>query len=910
MFELAEEAAGFGVWERDLASDTTLLSAGAAALSGYPPAATQKSVAELVLLIHPDDLTAGAITRAIEERSSFQSDFRVRQADGSYRWRRNRGRVESVNGRPVRMVGAISDIHDEKLMLERLAEAAARMSLAEDVAGFGVWELDAPGGMMTLSAGAAFLSGFERQSMRVPAGEVTSRIHPEDLPGVGAVIERAIQKGESYRVDCRVMLPDGELRWIRSQAHVQMVDGHAARITGAIIDITRERVLLDRLRESAERMRLAEETAGFGVWESDRQAQSVTVSEGMLRLHELPAGAPLTYTARDIATMLDPDYIAALRAATDESFETGKRIQIEIPVRSQDGTTRWHRIQARPEFRNGEPWRLIGATLDVTSERQMRLSLEQARAKAEAAAKAKTEFLANMSHEIRTPLNGVLGMTQLLLDTPLTPQQRDWVETAMGSGTALLSIINDILDFSKIEAGKLAIDVRSFDLRRLLEDVAGILSAKAADKAVDLMVRYSPGTPVHLVGDADRIRQVVLNLANNAVKFTDKGHVVISAEALEQDGVGATIRIAVTDTGIGIPPQALETLFDKFTQADSSTTRKYGGTGLGLAISKRLVELMRGDLFVQSREGRGSTFNFTLQLPLGNHPEATGSNPTASLRGARVLIAVESVVNRRVIHEQILSWGMRDGTCASGQDAIDILRTAHMGGDPYQIIIADQEVSDVDGTTLPMAVRREEHGRNLVYVMLTSIGRLIDDDALPALGIDACLSKPVRYERLITTLATAWARRKSITTEGDRFAPRSGPALTVTHDLPQFSADVLVVEDNLVNQKVAIALLKRLGVRVDVASDGREAVERVQSRPYDLVLMDCQMPIMNGYDATLEIRRREGAAPPVPIIAMTADVIDDSKERALQAGMNDFVAKPVDMRDLSRALRTWLKKAA
>jgi CheY-like chemotaxis protein len=424
------------------------------------------------------------------------------------------------------------------------------------------------------------------------------------------------------------------------------------------------------------------------------------------------------------------------------------------------------------------------------------------------------------------------------------------------------------------------------------------------------MVRYTPGTPVHLVGDADRIRQVVLNLANNAVKFTNKGHVVITAEAVEQDGVGATVRIAVTDTGIGIPPQALETLFEKFTQADSSTTRKYGGTGLGLAISKRLVELMRGTLTVESQEGRGSTFQFRLQLPIGNHPEMTGSNPTASLRGARVLIVVENVVNRRVIHEQILSWGMRDGTCATSQEAMDVVRSAHTGGDPYRIIIADQELSAVgDGMTLPLALRGDERNRDLVYVMLTSIGRLVDDEALPGLGIDACLAKPIRHERLITTLATAWARRRSMSSDGSHRAERLGPALAV-NDVPQFNADVLVVEDNMVNQKVAVALLKRLGVRVDVAKDGREAIERVRSRPYDLVLMDCQMPVMNGYDATIEIRRQEGATSLVPIIAMTADVIDDSKERAFQAGMNDFVAKPVDMQELSRALRTWLKKAA
>jgi CheY-like chemotaxis protein len=501
-------------------------------------------------------------------------------------------------------------------------------------------------------------------------------------------------------------------------------------------------------------------------------------------------------------------------------------------------------------------------------------------------------------------------MTQLLLDTSLTAQQRDWAETAMSSGTALLSIINDILDFSKIEAGKLAIDVVSFDLRRLLDEVAGILATKAAGKGIDLMVRYSPGTPVHLVGDADRIRQVVLNLANNAIKFTNAGHVLISAEAIEQDVVGATIRIAVTDTGIGIAPHAIDTLFDKFTQADSSTTRRYGGTGLGLAISKRLVELMRGTIGVESREGKGSTFEFSLRLPLGNHPDAVASTPTASLRGVRALIAVENVVNRRVIHEQIVSWGMRDSTCATGQEALDAVRAARSNGDPHLIVIADQEISGVNGMTLAKALRQEPASRDLVYVMLTSIGRLIDPDALPALGIDACLVKPVRHARLIGTLAAAWARRRAMGAEREDVSPGRGAPPTVVAELPQFSAHVLVVEDNLVNQKVAVALLTRLGVRVDVAQDGREAVERMQAHAYDLVLMDCQMPVMNGYDATIEIRKQEIAPARVPIIAMTADVIDGSKERALEAGMNDFVAKPVDAAELSRALRTWLKKAA
>ena len=799
---------------------------------------------------------------------------------------------------------------EEQVSAERLAEAAARMSVAESVAGFGVWELDTASGVMTLSAGAAALSGFERRNMQVPAAEVRARIHPDDAAGVNAVIEHAIAEGKPYRVDCRVSLPDGELHWVRSQARVETRDGKPVRITGAIIDITRERILLDQLQQSAERMRLAEEAAGFGVWETDRLAQSVTVSEGMLRLHQLPPDTPRTFTTREIVSKLDPDYLAAVKTATDASFETGQRFEIEVPLRLRDGSITWRRIQARPEYLNGEPWRLIGATLDITSERQMRRSLEQARARAEAAAKAKSEFLANMSHEIRTPLNGVIGMIQLLLDSPLTAQQRDWAETAMSSGTGLLSIINDILDFSKIEAGKLAIDVLSFDLRRVLEEVAGMLAPRAADKGIDLMVRYSPGTPVHLVGDAHRIRQVVLNLANNAVKFTNSGHVLITAEVVEQDGVGATIRIAVTDTGIGIAPHVVDRLFDKFTQADSSTTRRYGGTGLGLAISKKLVELMMGTIDVTSEEGKGSTFACTLRLPLANYPDAVPATPAAALRGARVLIVVDNVVNRRVIHEQIVSWGMRDGSCATSHEAIAVVRTAQHSGDPYQIVIADQEVSEVDGISLAAALRRDPGCRDLVYVMLTSIGQLVDQEALLEKGIDGYLVKPVRHTRLISTLATAWSRRRALGNEATEVVAPPATPVAVLDNLPHFTGRVLVVEDNLVNQKVAVALLSRLGLSVDVANHGGEAIERIQSSTYDMVLMDCQMPIMNGYDATIEIRKADAGARAVPIIAMTADVIDGSRERALDAGMNDFIAKPVDVHELSRALKTWLPKAA
>lgn len=668
------------------------------------------------------------------------------------------------------------------------------------------------------------------------------------------------------------------------------------------------------LHENEARTRLIIDTALDAVITTD---QAGLITEWNMQAEQMFGWSAHEAIGRDLAeTIIPPSDRASYREYVRRLLDPGDvsipNTLVELIGLRRDGREFPVEIAMRPLSMEGS---LIFSAFirDITSRKEseralqgyaqqlesINCQLDAALTDAKAATEAKSAFLAAMSHEIRTPMNGVIGMTNLLLDTNLTDEQRECAETVRSCGHHLLTILNDILDFSKIEAGKMDLEVIEFDLRVAIDESLDLVAERASSKGLNLACLFHADVPRNLLGDPGRLRQIVLNLTSNAIKFTDSGDVTVEVTVESQSSEEATIRVAVTDTGIGISEEACERLFQSFSQADGSTTRKYGGTGLGLAICKRLVEMMGGTIGVLSQVGQGSCFWFTVNLrkPVAGVQALDPS--TIVLAGLRVLIVDEKAVNRRSLEQMTTRWDMRPTCVRSGPEVLDLLRCGSEDL-PFDLALLDMEATD--GIELAQAITGRAEGARPRLVLLTSLGRRGDAKMAKEAGVAAYLTKPIRDRQLHDCLVAVMTQDRT----RSQICPQHGALPLITrHSLAETEAKadlrILLAEDNVVNQKVAVRLFQRLGYRIDVVTNGRDVVEALSRIRYDVVFMDCQMPEMDGFEATRFIRGREHSNR-VPIIAMTANALQGDRERCLAAGMDDYIAKPISIEALAEAL--------
>jgi two-component system sensor histidine kinase/response regulator len=709
------------------------------------------------------------------------------------------------------------------------------------------------------------------------------------------------EHGSVRGFESEIYRKDGSVMWISENARaVRDESGQIAYFEGMVEDITERKRLETELHASGENLAALINNIDDSIWSIDSEYRLITFNTTFSLSFEQTIEVKVK-VGDVVIELVPPDWRAEDVALYDRALAGEKFI---IERRYQFGEEeRYYEISYNPIRTNDLVSGVAVFSKDITERQRAHIALQGAMVSAESANRLKSEFLANMSHEIRTPMNGVIGMTDLLLMTDLTHEQREFARTVRISGESLLIVINDILDFSKIEAGKLDLEIIDFDLREVIDNTMDLLAAQAHSKGLELAAFIRPEVPLQLRGDPGRLRQVVNNLVGNAVKFTAKGEVIVTVSRISENGSHAILGFEVRDTGIGIEPKAQARLFKAFSQADGSTTRKYGGTGLGLAISQKLVALMSGEFKVTSEMGKGSSFSFNAEFE--KQTIALKSVARHDLVGLRVLIVDDNATNREILDHHTRDWKMRSSLASGGRQALEMMRS-DSSTDPYDLAILDMQMPEMDGLMLGRAIKEDASISATHLVMLTSLGNQLDAEDMKRAGIEACVLKPVKQSRLFNRIAeimaghTPLARKKTQTGTLTMTSPVPPPP-----SLTRKPVRILLAEDNIINQKVAIGLLQNIGYAADVANNGVEVLAALEHRPYDLILMDCQMPELDGYETTQRIR----ALPEyeaMHIIAMTANAMRGESEKCIDAGMNDYLSKPVRLEALRDMLARWM----
>ena len=893
--EFAQAAGGFGVYDLDLAgggiSGTPLYFE----LIGLSVRDQWLSREEWVATIHPEDLEAVVLElgAAIDAGAAYQSEYRALLISGEVRWLASRGRVlQDAGGKPVRIVGTLSDITQRKQLEQRLHHATKSLDIAQAAAGLATFDFNFAMNSHVCSANFHSLLGIPPTTPLDDISGLIARVHPDDVARMRRACAEATPDNPSYRCEYRVLLEGSDERWIGEKATVShSPTGEVARMTGAIVDISDLKRAEAALDSAEARLERAVRGTQDGLWEIDLVTDTLWFGPHFEEMLGYGVGE-LSDSRERYRSMIHPEDREMVTAIVQNHLEHGAIYDVEYRAQHKAGHYEWLRSRAQSDrAEDGTALRVAGSSQLITDRKLAEQATLDAKLTAEAANRAKSNFLANLSHEIRTPMNGVIGMSQILSETTLDPTQREYVDIIRGSAKALLSLINDVLDLSKIEADRLELEQVDFDLRDVLFETIAATSMQSAVKGIELIVDIGNEVPVLARGDPGRLRQIIMNLVGNAIKFTHEGHVVLDVSVAAREGSRLTLQVEVTDTGIGIPADRLDRLFKTFSQIDSSTTRHYGGTGLGLSIVKRLAELMGGTVGVYSEAGRGSSFWVTIVV---DALEEQPYRETVGL-GRRILIVDDIVASRDSLASKLGLSLFETVAVGSVEEAWEQLEK----GSGFDLVLADELMPKKGGLDLLAAMRGQPRYATLPFILLALFG--VEQDASEwTHRPDAVALKPIRAIAL-TALVDQVLTGK---------LPRKPKELPAPQASPTFSGRrILLVEDNPVNQRVAQRVLQKLAADVTLANNGAEALERIAESHFDAVLMDCQMPVMDGFTATRRIRdteRLSARAKRLPIIALTANVMSEDRENCIAAGMDAHLGKPIEPAQLIHCLGRYL----